>query len=162
VKERLATLGYLLATLLVVLPLLDLLANIWPWSPGEVSWRYGSFTLLSGFLLTPLMGLALAVGVAVAAGDPRVARILGAVGLASAILLLAGAVIFALDVVSIGATVPPEASTTFTIGAGKALLKCTVMAAALAWIGAMGWASGGRSWDLADPRRSDESPVIGR
>jgi hypothetical protein len=56
--------AYCVAVLLVVTPLVDLVANVWPPRLSAVEWRFGTFGLLSGFLLTPLLGMVLATAAA--------------------------------------------------------------------------------------------------
>ena len=47
---------YAVAVLMIVLPLGDLGASVWPPHPMQLQWRFGTFGLVSGFLLTPLFG----------------------------------------------------------------------------------------------------------
>ena len=55
---------YFLALLLVGVPLLDWGRGIFPAAIGESTWRFAVTQLLSNFLVTPAVGLALAVGLA--------------------------------------------------------------------------------------------------
>lgn len=139
--SRLAWPVYVVALTLIVLPLVDLVANVWPFAPAEAAWRYGALGLLSGFLLTPLLGLLMAVLMAAHEGHPIMLRISAWVSLAAAAACLACVLLFALDVLQVRSSVPPEARTTFDIGAAKAELKYLAVAVALVWL----WIGGRRA-----------------
>ena len=47
--------------LMVFVSLLDLGSNLWPFFPSAVEWRYGAVGILSGFTVTPLLGIVLMV-----------------------------------------------------------------------------------------------------
>ena len=55
---------YLTAALLVLIPIVDFVTSIVPYLPGSSKWRFASSALFAGFLLTPLLGVALAMIVA--------------------------------------------------------------------------------------------------
>src|SRR5712692_6641542 len=107
--ERLVAPGYLLAALLVVVPLVDYLASIWPPRLGEVQWRYASEGLLAGFLLTPYLGLALASGVAAWREHGRALQWFGRLTRVAVAVLVVVSGDFALNVLQLRETVPPAA-----------------------------------------------------
>lgn len=129
---------YFVAFLLVVTPALDFVTNVWPLRPGEVGWRYGAEGLLAGFLLTPLIGVMIAFGAAIALRHLLVMRILSFVNIAVAAFLLLLIALFALDVLQVRATVPEEARGMFQTGAVKAAVKHLTVAVALSWLGIVG------------------------
>ena len=81
----------------MVLPLVDLGANMWPFVVSDINWRYGTYTLISGFLMTPLVGFALLVGTAVLRDHRTAARAIGGIQVLLAGALLALTVVFVLD-----------------------------------------------------------------
>ena len=125
---------YFVCLLLIIVPLGDLATNIWPFRFGEVGWRYGMVGLLSGFLVSPLMGLILAVIGAAYMGHRRMLRALGILAAVGALVLLALTGLFLLDVIQVQPEVPPEGSSTFRIGATRAFIKNTLVVAGLAWL----------------------------
>ncbi len=130
--ERLVAPGYLLAALLVVVPLVDYLASIWPPRLGEVQWRYASEGLLAGFLLTPYLGLALASGVAAWREHGRALQWFGRLtGVAVAVLVVVSGD-FALNVLQLRETVPPAALARYDLGTAKTMLEYLLVALALA------------------------------
>ncbi|MBE0593881.1 MAG: hypothetical protein IH616_15925 [Gemmatimonadales bacterium] len=138
---RLAWPVYCVAVTLIVLPLVDLVANVWPFAPAEAAWRYGTLGLFSGFLLTPLLGFLMAVLMAAHQGHRVMLRTSAWILLAAAVACLACVVLFALDVLQVRASVPAEARTTFDIGAAKAELKYLAVSVALVWL----WVGGRRA-----------------
>lgn len=126
---------YLVAALLVVTPLLDVLSNVWPLAIGDLRWRYGTVGLLSGFLLTSLLGMALAVLTAVVLRQRRVLSVLSVLNLVAAVTLLAAAGLFVLDVLQVRGTVPVESRSLFDVGAVKALFKHATLMVSFAALG---------------------------
>lgn len=136
--ESLASPLYVLALLLVVTPLVDVLANVWPLRFGEVGWRYGTVGVSSGYLLTPLLGLGLAGLLAITRRQRTVLRLLVWVCLVTAVVLVIATIDFALDAMQLRHTVPvtpPLARWSFDVGAVKAIFKHLTAAVALAWLG---------------------------
>ena len=120
---------------MVVLPLVDLVANVWPLQIGQLEWRYGAWGVLSAYLLTPLLGVMMLAAAAALLGH---ARMLGALFwlyfLAAAVLLI-GSVLFVLDVFQLRGAVPQAGQSQYDVGAAKALVKHIVVAVALFWLG---------------------------
>jgi hypothetical protein len=142
--------------LFVVLPALDFVTNVWPLHVGDLQWRYGTVGLLSGFLLTPLLGVLLATLVAAVLRHALLQRLLAVLDLVAAALLLLGCALFLLDALQYRGNVPAEAKATFDVGTGKALLKHFTGAGVLAWLGVVGWKAAraarlGQARDTAAP-----------
>jgi len=129
---------YLLALLLVATPLVDVLANVWPIRLGDAGWRYGAIGVTSGYVLTPLLGIALACLLATALRHRTMLRVLVVVCLAAGVVLVAAAVDFGLDAIQVSHNVPATpalARWSFNVGVAKALFKHLTAAVALAWLG---------------------------
>jgi hypothetical protein len=93
----LAPAGYMLAMLLVVFPLSEVATSSWPVRALDPGWRYGALGFLSRALMTPMLGLGLAVMLAVTGRNDRFAFFITVLSFVSAVLLLAVASIMALD-----------------------------------------------------------------
>ncbi len=127
---------YAVAALLVLLSVLDFAAAIWPFLPTDVGWRYGAIGLLSGFLVTPLVGLALATLVAVEQRHATLLRVLGFVVLAAGAVLLVSIVAFALDAIQVRRdAATPELRQLTELSAAKAALKLLAGTVATIWMG---------------------------
>ena len=138
ILRRLAWPTYFVAFLLIATPALDYLSNVWPLRLGDVQWRYGSVGLLAGFVLTPLLGMMLALAAAAVLEHRGVVRVLSIVNLVLVPLWVIATLGFALDVLQLRATVPEEGRSTFDIGATKAAVKHLTMAVGVAWLGIAG------------------------
>lgn len=131
----LAAPAYCVAALLVVTPLGDFLSGVWPWRVGAVEWRFASAGLLSGFLLTPLLGTLIAIGVAATRGSEAVLRSLGILALCFSALCLVVLLAFILDAVQMSGSVAPDQRRGFYDASIKALLKYVTACAASYWLG---------------------------
>lgn len=126
---------YLAGTLLLIVTLFDYLATIWPHRPSAVEWRYGSAGLLGGFLLSPLLGLAL-IALAGAIVQSRAALVsTEVVGVVVGALLLVIPALFLLDSLQVRASIEEEMRGPFLFGVGKAVFKLLTGAAAFLLLG---------------------------
>jgi hypothetical protein len=116
---------------MVILTAVDVLATVWPVQPGAVQWRYGAWGLLSGFLLTPLLGMVMIAAASAILGHADGLKAQWWINLGMVLLLVLGSGLFVLDVVQLRGTVPPEDLSRYQAGAAKALLKHLAVAAAL-------------------------------
>jgi Tfp pilus assembly protein PilN len=137
-SERLAPLAgpmYVIAALLIVTPLGDFFSGVWPWRPAALDWRFASSGLLSGFLLTPLLGALIAIGIAALVGNGRLLRVFGLLTLIAGglcVVILGG---FLLDVVQLKSSIPPQQQRPFLDASIKAFLKYALAAASSIWLG---------------------------
>ncbi len=150
---------YLLAVLLVATPAMDFVTSIVPLRFADIEWRFASVGLLSGFLLTPLLGIGLAMGVAAYASHQRFQRVLGIVNLLIAALFVALLLFFLLDIFQLRNVVQAEAKGAFESAASKAVVKHITFVIAMAF---MGWRGVRMSkWTVIEPVRPRASVVIG-
>ena len=153
--ERLASLAapaYCVAALLVITPLGDFLSGVWPWRLGAVDWRFASSGLLSGFLLTPLLGALIAIAVAAARGSERVLRALGIATLALSVFCGLVLLLFILDAIQVNSAVPAQQRRAFLDASVKAFLKYAMAGVASFWLGRRAYALG----SSRAPQRSNE------
>lgn len=150
---------YLLAFFLVATPAMDFVSSIVPLRPGDIQWRFASVGLLSGFLLTPLLGITIAMGVASFAEHLRFQRILAVVNLTLAVAFLVLMVFFLLDIFQLRAAVQEEAEAAFSSAATKAVLKhCSF----IVMIGVLGWRGWRMSrWAIPETRRQQGAVMLG-
>lgn len=137
--------AYLVAVLLVVIPPGDTLTQVLPVRPGDAAWRFGALGMFSRALMTPSLGLLLAVGVAAAQGHASVLRTLSVV---SAVLALAmsGAVgVFVLDSLQMRGQVESEALRNFDVATAPAATKFVVVTLILLLLAVGAWRTARRS-----------------
>lgn len=151
---------YLLAFLLVATPIMDFVTSIIPLRPGDIEWRFASVGLLSGFLLTPLLGIALAIGAAHLGGHLRFQRLMAIVNLIVAACCIGLLVFFVLDIFQLRAAVQPEAAEAFQSAALKAVIKHVSFFITLAFLGWRGIRVS-RWGTPAEARRPQAAVVVG-
>ena len=150
---------YLISALLILLPLVDFLTSVVPYLPSSTKWRFASSSLFAGFLLTPLLGIALAMVVAGLRNHRFVLRWIGILSLMAALALLAASALLALDIIELRATADAEVKMAIVLSGARAVFKNLVMAGSLVYIGlACRAATGGM-----EPPRSAEpmAPIVG-
>jgi hypothetical protein len=134
--EALAGPLYFIAGLLVLMPTLDFVTSIGPAYFASAQWRFAAIGLLSGHTLVPLLGLALALGVAGVLKHGTVQRILVALCLLLAVFFVVVSIDFVLDVMEVRATMPAEGRAAFETASIRALVK-HILAAVAFWY--LGW-----------------------
>ena len=126
---------YVVAIALIVLPILDFIFSVPPAEFSQVQWRFAAFGLLSGVVLMPLIGLALAVVVAGFLRQFHVVRILVVLCLTIAVFLIAVSLGFVLDALQLRGTVPQDGQAAFNSAWIRALSKLAVTALILVYLG---------------------------
>ncbi len=122
-NKSLTRAGYLLALLLVVVPLFDAGTSMWPLRLSDERWRFGAIGSLSNITLVPLLGLLLALSFAVFLDHRRTRRFLGWICGLMALGLAIMAVLFILDYFQARTIVRPQAQSVVTIATTVALVK---------------------------------------
>lgn len=121
--EALAAPFYFFAALLVVLPLIDFVQNVGTFQPANVQWRFATVGLLSGFLLTPTIGIVAAMTIAAVRGQGRTQRAIAIGNVILAVLLLALMAGFVLDALQLRGSVPAVRRAEFRTAAIRAIVK---------------------------------------
>ncbi len=115
--------GYLMALYLCSVPLAETLIAAWPLQLGDPGWRYGATGLFSQALMTPLLGLLLAVCLAVYLQHRVLSLALAVVSGLVALLTIAVIPLFLLDAIQMRARVGDGATAAFDVATVFALLK---------------------------------------
>jgi hypothetical protein len=150
---------YFVALLLVATPAIDFATSVLPLRPSNIEWRFASVGLLSGFLLTPLLGIVVAMATAALAGQGRVQRALAVVnavtcGVAVVILLM-----FLLDIIQLRSVVQAEAKASFEGAAVKAVLKHISFCIATGWLAKRGFQAS--RWASEGAKRPAAAVIVG-
>jgi hypothetical protein len=130
---------YAFALLLVATPLMDFASSIFPIQLRSPQWRFASAGLLSGFLLTPMLGIAIAMTVSAIRGHGRVQRFIAALNLLLAVALLILLIGFVLDVLQLNGMVPADGLRAFHLAAAKAVFKYVTSVLLLGLFALRGW-----------------------
>ena len=130
---------YLVAVLLVALPLVQGLMQIWPLQLTNIQWRFGAANALSGILLLPVMGLSLLLVMARGLGSTVLARMVGIVASLFTVSLLASLVVFGLDAQQLKTIVSSQMSAAFNVTTIRVGMLTVVFIVAYAFIALMGF-----------------------
>ena len=128
-------------------------------TPSIANWRFGAFGLLvsrtSVLVVADVMLFAAAIGL----GHRRVLRVLGALHLAIAVLLLGGLVLFTLDWLQVRSRVRAEAMGSFDLAALRAAVIVVLALGAAGWAGLTSLRATERSRSRSS-RREDAAPLL--
>jgi hypothetical protein len=130
--------AYLVALLLICTPALDFFSGIQPITLNNIQWRFGAVGLMAGFLLTPLLGIVVAMGVAAYADHGVFQRILAILNITIAMMCLVLLIFFTLDILQLNNQVDAEAVGQFRSAAWKALAKHLGFIIVMGWLGLAG------------------------
>jgi len=145
------------AVLLIASPAIDLVGAVLPARPGEISWRFGVFGLLTNSLVTPMLGLAILMVVATLLERRRTVRRLTILTLILDVILLLGLGLFVLDFLQLRQAVTGTSRGAYDAAAIKALLVGLLEIAVLAWLVVTGFqSSGGMAGEGKGKRRRRE------
>jgi hypothetical protein len=135
---------FAIALLLIIIPFGETLVSVWPWRLSEANWRFGAMGFFSKAFMTPMVGLVLLLAVAVAAESGVVLRVISVATALYALVGVAFAGIFVLDILQLRAGVRPDLRTAFDQASILAFLR-TLASTAIAVLVALGaWRSGRR------------------
>jgi hypothetical protein len=123
--------GYLIALMLFALPLFDGMVMMWPFRLGEERWRFGALGSLGNMTLMPLLGILLALWIAIAMDQRRVRRIIGGLCAAFALFFAVGIIIFLLDFFQMRTMIKPQFKGATDVAAMSSLFKQALTAVAL-------------------------------
>ena len=138
-RDILLKAGYLVALLLVLVPVSDAVARTWPLRPGDERWRFGTLGIVFNAMVTPLLGVFLAMVTAALLEQFRTLRVIAVVTLVAAVLTLVAIPAFGLDYLQLRATVTAEAMAGFDAAARKAIAVGLVSGAVALVLGISGW-----------------------
>jgi hypothetical protein len=119
------------ALLLIASPAADLVAALLPMRPGEVSWRFGAYGLITNSLITPILGLAIILVVSEHLEWTRSMTVTAAVCAVLALILFAGFALFVLDYIQLRQAVGRAARGPYDAAAFKAMLVAALEAGVL-------------------------------
>lgn len=128
------SIGYAIALLLIVLPLLEFTLTIWPLRPSIVLWRFGSFGLLTQALMLPTVGAFMALVLARFLEQRRMQMVLGAIAVLVCVALLGGLALFALDSLQARSLARADLQQHVTVTLVRAFIAAAVYAVIWAWM----------------------------
>jgi hypothetical protein len=141
------------ALLLIASPVADLTAALLPIHPGEVSWRFGAYGLLTNALVTPILGLAILIVVSGLGHRTRRVVIIAGICAVLALVLIGGFALFVLDYLQLRQAVGTAARGPYDAAALKAMFVAVLEAGVLVALGVTAFRSSGLWLSAAGRRR---------
>ena len=126
---------YFVAIVLVAIPGLDFLLSVPALNLSSVQWRFAAVGLLSGFTLTPILGISLGLVIASILKHYGVQRALVILCLTIGVLLLVMSVAFVFDALQLRVQIPADGRAAFNSAWRRAILKHVLSAIALLYLG---------------------------
>jgi hypothetical protein len=119
--------------MLVVVPIVDWGRGITFGPVSEPGWRFAVLQLLSNYLLTPVLGVALAMMAATLGEDWKTLRVLRLLAWLVAVFMLLGSIAFPFDALETKRAIQPQSYAVFNVGAITGLFRmlCFVAVSAL-------------------------------
>lgn len=112
---------------------------------SAANWRFGLFGLIAGRTSALLAGDVMLFTATVLLGLRKTLRTLGALHVALALAILAGLVLFVLDVIQVRGAVPPASTDAFSAAVFRAGVIALAGGITAAWAGIAAWRTAG-SW----------------
>ena len=106
--RQLAPAAYIVAFLLIFIPMFDAGMTVAPWHPGNPQWRFGIVGLWSNALMLPAVGGLIAVTAALVFGHLRTQLWLGVLSWLTALFVTLMALMFILDALQTKSAIRPE------------------------------------------------------
>lgn len=139
-SDSLRSLGqaaYVLGLMILAFNSLDFGANVWPWQPGSMQWRFGAVGLFAGPLASLVLGLFLLMAGAWTLKQRRILRLLAILAAVTVVLLLLVMAGFTLDALQMRAAVRAESQgplSSVVIQAAVKYLIVMLTLTALSWL----------------------------
>jgi hypothetical protein len=121
--RQLAIAAYLVAGMLIFIPLIDASLTLFPWNLGSSQWRFGAFGLYSNALMLPAAGALIAVATAAAFSHQRMLRVLVILQVIVAAVLLISVALFGLDAVQARKLIRPDMQLSYRVASATAAIK---------------------------------------
>lgn len=159
-RKLLAAPVYSMALLMIATPLGETLMVALPIRVSQVGWRFGTTGLLSRALMTPLLGVLLALGIALLLEHRAMLRVLMVLSSVGAFVLAGMIGLFLMDGVQMRVQVPMESRSAFDFATLSSALK---HGAAVIVLGIFAWSArrGGRGDCAVGERKEAAKPGRG-
>jgi len=138
-QRTLLAAAYSVALLLALSSLLDLGTRLWPLQFGSEDWRFGAMGILFNSLVTPLLGLGLAMAAAYIGRHRGILAACSGIALVAAAVMTLALVAFIIASLSVNAKADVQLKSTVSVATWKTVILALAIipAAALLGVGGM-------------------------
>lgn len=121
--RTLASSAYLVAFLLIAIPVFDASATVAPWAPMTSQWRFGALGLLANAMMIPASGALIAIVTATMNDHTKALKWLGRLAWLVATFCLFAIIVFALDAVQASPQINPALMLSYKVSVMTATVK---------------------------------------
>lgn len=138
-QRTLLSAAYSIALLLALSSLIDLGTRLWPLQFASEDWRFGAMGILFNSLVTPLLGLGLAIAAAYLGNHRSILAVCSGIALVAAGVMALALVAFVFASLSVGAKADVQLKSTVSVATWKTVILALAIipAAALLGLGGM-------------------------
>jgi len=153
--------GYIVAALLILIPIIDTGLSAVPFHPSNVGWRFGAVGVYSRALMTPILGLWILLALAALFEHATVLRIAAIASGILGIILIGILALFALDAVQLRSSVAVQIRKGFDVSTLVAMAKYAVAAVFLLLVARVSWKAA-KKFGMVQPRPAKGSiiPIV--
>lgn len=152
--------AYAVGSILVILPLLQVVLLIWPPRPSELTWRFGAAGVIGNALLLPLLGTALVIYAASLLEHRRFLRMVASSSLLLSLGLLALLTLFSLDAMQLRASVNPAVTAQYDTSSANAAVSFLLTTLTWGWLGIGGLVASRKPKGMSDRSPAITTPVV--
>jgi len=135
ILRRLRVPGYVVASLIILVPVIESIAGAWPFQIGRAAWRLTVIGTAAGVVGTPILGLFLMLILAAMSGQRGVLWLISSSCILAGVLCLVGSGVFALDAVQMRARVRIAVAGRYNIASAWTVVKLWLSSATLMVLG---------------------------
>jgi len=135
ILRRLRVPGYVVASLIILVPVIESIAGAWPFQIGGAAWRLTAIGTAAGVVGTPILGLFLMLILATMSGQRGVLWLISSSCILGGALCLAGSGVFALDAVQLRSQVRIAVAGRYNIASAWTVVKLWLSSATLLVLG---------------------------
>jgi hypothetical protein len=126
----------MVASLIILVPVIELMAAAWPFEIGRASWRLTVIGTAAGVVGMPILGLFLLLTLAAMSGQRGAPWLISSACILGGVLCLVGSGVFALDAIQMRAQVRVAAASRYSIATAWTVVKLCLSSGTLLVLGA--------------------------
>ena len=157
---RLRTPGYLILTVVGIMPILDYIAGLWPLHLADSTWRFGAVGLFSSYSVGMLAQLFLMYALAVTVNDRKVLMAIGVVTALLALVLAGSSASYVLDALQTRGRVTPQSFRRFDVVAAQGFVKLLLVLVCSAILSRSSFKASRRDDSSAPRPKTASNPLI--
>ena len=158
--RRVRTTAYVIATLVLLVPLMEIAASAWPYSPGNPQWRMSVVTAAAGASTAILLALLLIYVIGTLFGDRPAIRLVAWICALMSALCVVAAGSFVLDALQLRGQVLPDSASRYNVVSSLTLAKIFLVGSAALVVAVNAFRTGRHMTRTSLRHANKSSPLI--